>query len=147
MNRIKLNAVLAGIPIVGASIITGIAQAEEVATNTLTTSEENSATVWEKTKEGSEEAWAKTKEVAGNAWDGTKEGSAKAWDKTKSTVQGWQETEPESETDSNQETPAHSQQPQAPQRAFNVLIERSIVPIRGEFRGLLAVHRSLNVCT
>lgn len=114
MNRIKLNAVLAGIAIAGASIITGIAQAEEVTTNTLTTSEENSATLGTKPK-----AQFKV---------GRKQ------NRYQKPIQ-------------KQETPAHSQQPQAPQRAFNVLIERSIVPIHGEFRGLLAVHRSLNVCT
>jgi len=138
LNRSKFNALLASITILGACITTGISQAEEppigeVTTKTPATSVEDSATVWDKTKEGSVEAWDKTKEVSGDAWDATKEGSGKAWDKTKevsgdawdatkegsanawdktkTTVQGWQETEPESETDSNQETPAPSQSP------------------------------------
>ncbi len=67
---------------------------------------EVSGEAWEATKEGSAKAWDATKEVSGEAWDATKEGSAKAWDKTKTTVDGWQETEPESETESKQETPA-----------------------------------------
>ena len=119
----------------GACITTGISQAEEppieeATTKTPATSAEDSATVWDKTKEGSVEAWDKTKEVSGDAWDATKEGSVKAWDKTKevsgdawdatkegsanawdktkTTVQGWQETEP----NSNQETPAPSQSPE-----------------------------------
>jgi len=138
LNQSKLNALLASIVILGACITTGISQAEEPPTGEVTTkapatSAEDSATVWDKTREGSVEAWDKTKEVSGDAWDATKEGSAKAWDKTKevsadvwdatkegsaeawdktkTTVQGWQETEPESETDSNQETPAPSQSP------------------------------------
>ena len=149
MNRIKLNAVLAGIAIAAAGAITGLAQAEEVSadevtTITPTTSDEEPATVWDKTKEvsgdawentregsakawdktkevsgdawdttkeGSAKAWDKTKEVSGDAWDATREGSSKAWDKTKTTVQGGQETKPESETDSDQETPAPSQSP------------------------------------
>jgi len=127
MNHIKLNAVLTGIAIAAAGAITGLAQAEEVSadevtTITPTTSDEEPATVWDKTKEvsgdawentreGSAKAWDKTKEVSGDAWDATREGSSKAWDKTKTTVQGGQETKPEAETDSDQETPAPSQSP------------------------------------
>jgi hypothetical protein len=138
LNQSKLNALLASIVILGVCITPGISQAEEppigeVTTKAPATSAEDSATAWDKTREGSVEAWDKTKEVSGDAWDATKEGSAKAWDKTKevsadvwdatregsaeawdktkTTVQGWQETEPESETDSNQETPAPSQSP------------------------------------
>ncbi len=70
---------------------------------------EVSGEAWEATKEGSAKAWDKTKEVSGEAWEATKEGSAKAWDKTKTTVEDWRESEPDSETDSNQETPAPSQ--------------------------------------
>jgi hypothetical protein len=135
LNQRKLNVLLASIAILGACMSTGITQAGEpptgeVTTKTPATSAEDSATAWDKTKEGSAEAWDKTKEVSGDVWDATKEGSAKAWDKTKevsgdawdatkegsakawdktnTTVQGWQETKPESETDSNQETPAPS---------------------------------------
>ena len=83
---------------------------------------EVSSDAWDATKEGSAEAWDKTKEVSSDVWDATKEGSVKAWDKTKeissdawdntrTTVQGWQETEPESGPNSNQETPASSQSP------------------------------------
>ena len=135
MNQRKFNVLLASIAILGACITPGISLAEEppteeVTTKTPATSAEDSATAWDKTKEGSVEvwdktkevssdawdatkegsvkAWDKTKEVSGDAWDATKEGSANTWDKTKTTVQGWQETEPESETDSNQETPAPS---------------------------------------
>ena len=116
MNQSKFNVLLASIAILGACITPGISQAEEpptgeVTTKTPATSAEDSATAWDKTKEGSVEVWDKTKEVSSDAWDATKEGSANAWDKTKTTVQGWQETEPESETDSNQETPAPSQSP------------------------------------
>ena len=127
MNQSKFNVLLASIVILGACISTGISQAEEppveeAATGTPAASAEESATTWDKTKEVSGEAWEATKEVSGEAWEATKEGSAKAWDatkegsasawdKTKTTVEGWQETEPESETDSNQDTPAPSQSP------------------------------------
>ena len=138
MNRYKLNVLLASIAILGACVTTGISQAEEPPAGEVTTrapaaSAEDSATTWDKTKEVSGEAWEatkegsakaweatkevsgeawdKTKEVSGEAWEATKEGSAKAWDKTKTTVEDWQETEPESETESIQETPAPSQSP------------------------------------
>jgi hypothetical protein len=138
LKQHKFNVLLASIAILGACVSTGILQAEEpptgeVTTETPATSAEDSATTWDKTKEvsgdawdatreGSAKAWDKTKEVSGDAWeatkegsakawDATKEGSAKAWDATKTTVQDWQETEPESETDSSQETPAPSQSP------------------------------------
>ena len=115
---------------------TGMSLAEdqpvsEVTSKTPSAPVEDSATVWDKTKDGSARAWGKTKEVSSDAWGATKEGSAKAWGKTKdvssniwdatkagsarawgktkSTVQGWQETKPESETDSNQEAPAPGQ--------------------------------------
>jgi len=67
---------------------------------------EVSGEAWDATKEGGAAAWDKTKEVSGEVWDATREGSAAAWDKTRTTVQGWQETEPESETDANTEPPA-----------------------------------------
>jgi hypothetical protein len=138
LNTSKFNALLASIAILVVCIISGISQAEEpptgeVSTKTPATSVEDSATVWDRTKEGSVKAldktkevsgdawdatkegsvkaWDKTKEVSGDAWDATKEGSVKAWDKTKTTVQGWQKTEPGSATDSNQEAPAASQSP------------------------------------
>ena len=72
---------------------------------------EVSGSVWDATREGSARAWHKTKEVSGDVWDATREGSARAWVKTKSIVQGWQATQPESATDSNQETPAPGQLP------------------------------------
>jgi hypothetical protein len=116
LKQHKLNVLLASIAILGACISTGISQAEEppveeAATGTPAASAEESATTWDKTKEvsgdawgatkeGSAKAWDATKEVSGEAWDATKEGSAKAWDKTKTTVEDWQETEPESETES-----------------------------------------------
>jgi hypothetical protein len=138
MNRRKFNALLACITILGACITTGISLAEElpigeVTTKTPATSVEDSATVWDQTKEGSMKAWDKTKQISSDAWVATKEGSVKAWDrtkqissdvwvatkegsanawgKTKTTVQSWQETKPESETDSNQNAPAPSQSP------------------------------------
>ncbi|MCK5307911.1 MAG: hypothetical protein KAJ73_04800 [Zetaproteobacteria bacterium] len=127
MKQHKFNVLLASIAILGACISTGISQAEEppveaAATGTPAASAEESATTWDKTKEvsgeaweatkeGSAKAWDATKEVSGEAWDATKEGSAKAWDKTTTTVEGWQETEPEPEADSTQETPVPSQSP------------------------------------
>lgn len=116
MKQHKFNVLLASIAILGACVSTGISQAEEppveeAATGTPAASAEESATTWDKTKEVSGETWEATKEGSAKAWDATKEGSANAWDKTKTTVQDWQETEPESETDSNQETPAPSQSP------------------------------------
>jgi hypothetical protein len=114
LNRHKFNVLLASIALLGACVSTGISQAEEppveeAATGTPAASAEESATTWDKTKEVSGDAWGATKEGSAKAWDATKEGSASAWDTTKNTVQGWQETEPESETDSIQETPAPSQ--------------------------------------
>ena len=116
MNQSKSKALLASIVILGACISTGISQAEEppveqAATGTPAASAEESATTWDKTKEVSGEAWEATKEGSAKAWDATKEGSANAWDKTKTTVQDWQDTETESETDSTQETLAPSQSP------------------------------------
>ena len=138
LKQHKFNVLLASIAILGACVSTGISQAEEppveeAATGTPAASAEESATTWDKTKEVSGEAWDATVEVSGEAWEATKEGSAKAWDatkevsgeaweatkevsgdawdKTKTTVDGWQETEPESEPESNQETPAPSQSP------------------------------------
>ena len=116
LNQCKFNVLLVIFTILGACITTGISLAEdqpagEVITKTPSAPVEASATVWDKTKDGSARAWRKTKEVSSDVWDATKEGSARAWDKTKSTVQGWQETKPESETNSNQETPAPSQSP------------------------------------
>ena len=138
MKQHKFNVLLASIAILGACISTGISQAEEppveqAASGTPAASAEESATTWDKTKEvsgeaweatkeGSAKAWDATKEVSGEAWEATKEGSAKAWDatkegsanawdKTKTTVQDWQDTETESETDSTQETLAPSQSP------------------------------------
>ena len=136
LNQSKSKALLASIVILGACMSTGISQAEEpsveeAATGTPAASTEESATTWDKTKEvsgeaweatkeGSAKAWDATKEVSGEAWEATKEGSAKAWDatkegsasawdKTKTTVEDWQETEPESEPESIQETPAPGQ--------------------------------------
>jgi hypothetical protein len=83
----------------------------EVSGDAWDATKEGSAKAWDATKEGSAKAWDKTVEVSGGAWDATREGSTIAWDKTKTTVQGWQETKPESETDSNQETPAPNQSP------------------------------------
>ena len=116
MNQSKFNALLASIAILVVCIISGISQAEEPPTGEATTKTpatpvEDSATVLDRTKEGSVKALDKTKEVSGDVWDATKEGSVKAWDKTKTTVQGWQKTEPGSATDSNQEAPAPSQSP------------------------------------
>ena len=127
LNRSKFNALLASIAILGVCVTTGISRAEEPPIGEVTsripaTPVEDSATAWDKTvdvsadawdatKEGSAKAWDKTKEVSADAWDATKEGSVKAWDTTKTTVQGWQETKPESETDSNQVTLAPSQSP------------------------------------
>jgi hypothetical protein len=117
MNRHKFNALLASITILGACITTGISQAEElpigeVTTKTPATSVEDSATVWDQTKEGSVKAWDKTKQISSDAWVATKEGSANAWGKTKTTVQGWQETKPESETDSNQKAQRQANHPE-----------------------------------
>ena len=95
---------------------------KEVSGETWEATKEGSAKAWDATKEGSAKAWDATKEVSGEAWEATKEGSAKAWDatkegsanawdKTKTTVQDWQDTETESETDSTQETLAPSQSP------------------------------------
>ena len=127
MKQHKFNVLLASIALLGACVSTGISQAEEppveeAASGTPAASAEESATTWDKTKEvsgeaweatkeGSAKAWDATKEVSGDAWEATKEGSAKAWDKTTTTVEGWQETEPEPEADSTQETPVPSQSP------------------------------------
>jgi len=127
LKQHKFNVLLASIALLGACVSTGISQAEEppveeAASGTPAASAEESATTWDKTKEvsgeaweatkeGSAKAWDATKEVSGDAWEATKEGSAKAWDKTTTTVEGWQETEPEPEADSTQETPVPSQSP------------------------------------
>ena len=136
LKQSKFNTLLVIFTLFGASISTGISLAADQPVSEITTKSppapvEDSATVWDKTKdgsakawgktkevssdtwdatrEGSAKAWGKTKEVSSNIWDATKAGSARAWGKTKSTVQGWQETKPESETDSNQEAPAPGQ--------------------------------------
>jgi hypothetical protein len=133
VNRSKFNAWVACIAMLGTCITAEISLAEdqpaaEVSAGTPATPAGDSATAWDKTRQGSTRAWDKTKEVSGNAWNATREGTAKAWDKTKevsgnawaatregstrawnktkTTVQGWGETKPESETHANQETPA-----------------------------------------
>ena len=136
MKQSKFNVLLVIFTLFGGCITTGMSLAEdqpisEAATKTPPAPVEDSATVWDKTRDGSAsawgktkevssdtwdatkagsaKAWGKTKEVSGNIWDATKAGSARAWSNTKSTVQGWQETKPKSEADSNQETPAPGQ--------------------------------------
>jgi hypothetical protein len=96
---------------------------KEVSGNAWDATKEGSVKAWDKTKqisgdawvatkEGSVKAWDKTKQISSDAWVATKEGSANAWGKTKTTVQGWQETKPESETDSNQKAQRQANHPE-----------------------------------
>ena len=126
LNRSRFSQFLTTIAILGACITAEVSLAGDqanagVADGTPAAPVEDSATVWDRTKDGSARTWGKTKEVSGDAWDATRKGSARAWGKTKevssnvwdatrkgsirawgktkTTVQGWREDKPESETD------------------------------------------------